>query len=343
METNSESKLETKSESKPKSESKLGMESETKNLLSDEQRQKLKSKGKQLVNNSKELAFTVKNMAWNEIHSLGDKWMPTLKNSQFEKGVLTPSEFVKTGDHLVYKFGSWSWCSALDKGKRDYLPRDKQYLITLGVPCEKRATDFNQVEIEVSNNDDWNTVVYEGNENESVNDFESLNENETIKDFKSMNEIGSKLKNVSNKELDKLNEINKINELSEFEDLIEDEDLAAVTNFVMCRRYDIMITYDNFYQTPRIWLKGMNEFGIPLNHEEIFEDIVLEYRNRTVTLERFPYSGELMVSIHPCRHAETMKRFIEKSRIKPEDYLLIFLKFISSVLPTINYDFTVAI
>lgn len=46
-----------------------------------------------------------------------------------ETGVLTPEEFVAAGDHLVSHFGTWSW-SPGGKGPVDYLPADKQFLVT---------------------------------------------------------------------------------------------------------------------------------------------------------------------------------------------------------------------
>ena len=128
---------------------------------------------------------------------------------------------------------------------------------------------------------------------------------------------------------------------SGFEKIDYDTNSGNLAGFVACRRYDISITYDNYYRTPRVWLKGQNEFGTPMNSHEIFEDIMDEYKNRTVTLERHPYfSGGLHVSIHPCKHADTMKLFIKMSNLQPHMYMFTFLKFVGSVVPTINYDFT---
>ena len=71
---------------------------------------------------------------------------PTRTTSAFlEKGVLTPDEFVAAGDELVYRCPTWSWegvSTGMDPKKvRDYLPADKQYLITRGVPCQTRSLD----------------------------------------------------------------------------------------------------------------------------------------------------------------------------------------------------------
>ena len=46
------------------------------------------------------------------------------------------------GDFLVYKFPSWSWSDASHPSKRaSYLPPDKQFLVTRGVPCHRRLDD----------------------------------------------------------------------------------------------------------------------------------------------------------------------------------------------------------
>ena len=47
-----------------------------------------------------------------------------------ETGVLTPEEFVVAGDHLVHSCPTWQWNGGVDGKKKDYLPGDKQFLIT---------------------------------------------------------------------------------------------------------------------------------------------------------------------------------------------------------------------
>lgn len=52
-----------------------------------------------------------------------------------------------------------------------------------------------------------------------------------------------------------------------------------------------------------------------------------------------------MVFIHPCRHAEVIKKLSSEAmkngkEIKVEHYMFIFLKFISSVMPNLEMDFT---
>ncbi|NDJ00206.1 hypothetical protein GWA97_14105, partial [Flavobacterium sp. LaA7.5] len=49
--------------------------------------------------------------------------------------------------------------------------------------------------------------------------------------------------------------------------------------------------------------------------------------------------------VHPCRHAEVMKKIIETvaeggGELGVHMYLLVFLKFVQAVIPTIEYDYT---
>ena len=39
------------------------------------------------------------------------------------------------------------------------------------------------------------------------------------------------------------------------------------------RTYDLNITYDNFYRTPRLWLFGYDERQRPLSEDDTYEDV----------------------------------------------------------------------
>lgn len=106
------------------------------------------------------------------------------------------------------------------------------------------------------------------------------------------------------------------------------------------------ITYDFYYHTPRLWLIGYSETGQLLTEKEIFEDIMADYANKTVTMEPHPHLGIKQASIHPCNHAKVMKKIIDTIVLNggtPQVHqsLFVFMKFISSVVPTIEYDFTI--
>jgi ubiquitin-like-conjugating enzyme ATG3 len=123
---------------------------------------------------------------------------------------------------------------------------------------------------------------------------------------------------------------------------------APDVHVVRTRTYDLSITYDKYYQTPRMWLFGYDENGEPLKPDQVYEDILTEYVSKTVTVDMHPLTGTPTVSIHPCKHAQVMKKVVDdwiEQGITPRHdlALFVFLKFISGVVPTINYDFTMDI
>lgn len=83
----------------------------------------------------------------------------------------------------------------------------------------------------------------------------------------------------------------------------------------------------------------------------MLEDVISDYANRTVTIETHPHVAGPHASIHPCQHGKVMKTIVRNLIRSSEEgeeaqgpavemYLFIFLKFVSSIIPTINYDFT---
>lgn len=60
-----------------------------------------------------------------------DYLAPVLRDSKFkESGRITPEEFVAAGDYLCYKFPTWQWEAGEPSKRRDFLPADKQYLVS---------------------------------------------------------------------------------------------------------------------------------------------------------------------------------------------------------------------
>ena len=129
------------------------------------------------------------------------------------------------------------------------------------------------------------------------------------------------------------------------DDDVKKEDEAGV---IKTREYEVTVTYDFYYCVPRMWLMGYNEKGIPLTDEEMKEDVMPEYRNKTCTIEPQTHTGIRNISVHPCRHSLLLKKMIkdfQNSGKKLEVYqsILLFLKFLQSVVPTVQYDFTMDI
>jgi ubiquitin-like-conjugating enzyme ATG3 len=136
----------------------------------------------------------------------------------------------------------------------------------------------------------------------------------------------------------------------------------------------------------------------PLTAEQIFQDVSSEHAHKTVTIDPFPHSSTLRIaSVHPCKHADVMKSFIQRMNttvinsrrggvtspskdkgseketkkrwltrkltgsgasspgkgkageeeeegegMRVDFYLVVFLKFIASIVPTIEVDSTTA-
>ena len=81
------------------------------------------------------------------------------------------------------------------------------------------------------------------------------------------------------------------------------------------RTYNLYITYANFYRTPRLYLSGYLSPSEPLPPHLMMEDIVGDYKDKTVTLEDFPwFDGNVkMASVHPCKHASVMKSLLDRA------------------------------
>lgn len=111
------------------------------------------------------------------------------------------------------------------------------------------------------------------------------------------------------------------------------------------RTYDLHITYDKYYQVPRLFLMGYDENRKPLTVAQTYEDFSADHANKTITVEAHPHIDCDMPTVHPCRHAEMMKRLLDQlvengKVLGVHEYLLIFLKFVQTVIPTIEYDYT---
>ncbi|XP_044930286.1 ubiquitin-like-conjugating enzyme ATG3 [Mustela putorius furo] len=123
-------------------------------------------------------------------------------------------------------------------------------------------------------------------------------------------------------------------------------DAGGEDAILLTRTYDLYITYDKYYQAPQLWLFDYDEQSQPLTVEHMYEDISQDHVKKTVTIENHPHLlPPPMCSVHPCRHAEVMKKIIETvseggGELGVHMYLLIFLKFVQAAIPTIEYDYT---
>jgi len=346
-----------------------------------------------------------------------DYLSPVLRESKFkEHGRITPEEFVVAGDFLTYKFPVWTWEKGEASKARDFLPLDKQYLMTRGVPCLRRATSLAYTDADedaekmlsfaedgVGNKEEEWVQTHSGRK---PSETAQIGEIDDIPDLDGPTEGASELPTAMNKlHINNAPDIDDIPDMEEEGLEEEDESQKPVTiepiqvskgNLLQVRTYDVMITYDKYYQTPRIWLLGYDEAGNPLTPSQVFQDVSADHAFKTVTIDPFPHSSKLRVaSVHPCKHADVMKKVIERMNagvvaeqkagglgkgassssdagkkrwfggmvrkvtggspvptadqntndsegMRVDMYLVVFLKFIAIIVPTIEVDSTTA-
>ncbi|GJJ06433.1 hypothetical protein Clacol_000625 [Clathrus columnatus] len=322
--------------------------------------------------------------------------------------LLEPEEFVAAGDFLTYKFPVWTWQKGDQAKARDYLPPEKQYLLTRGVPCLRRATSLAYTDADEDaerlvsfaeggskdKDDEW-VETHAGRKAGDpssaagvIDDIPDLDGPASITgNMNTLNLNGGGPTSADDSGI--IPDLDDIPDMEE-ENLEAEEDEATAKpativkeveiskgNLLQVRTYDVMITYDKYYQTPRK--------GTPLIGSQVFQDVSADHALKTVTIEPFPHSSIQAASVHPCKHASVMKKIIEKmnagvveeqqrprgkdgnkgkwlfrkvtgsgddSKKTPDPdavegmrvdfYLIIFLKFIASIVPTIEVDSTTA-
>ncbi|SCU80274.1 LADA_0B06128g1_1 [Lachancea dasiensis] len=288
-------------------------------------------------------------MSWREYLT------PVSHNSTFQTtGQLTPEEFVEAGEYLCHMFPTWEWnLESSAVSGRDFLPANRQYLVTRKVPSARRAEQLTVVapsgnlpqgDADDTNADSGDGWVVEGQVPET-----KLSQPADHADIDEM---------LQGMELESEDQVD------------EDMVLAAVPSDT--RHYDLYITYSTTYRVPKLYLVGFNNEGQPLTPQQMFQDIAPDYRAKTATIERLPFlrAHVTSVSIHPCKHANVMRVLMERIRevknrrqaseankynaedewediqgevesgLRVDQYLIFFLKFITSVTPGIEHDYT---
>ncbi len=290
---------------------------------------------------------------------------------------------------------TWQWAVVTNpKACKDYLPRDKQFLMTKNVPCSKRCHHLmnslkdNQEKIVEEETGEGGWVDTHYSDSSAAGQPGASDEKHEMTDEKS-NPAAASLQHISKLEGGQVSKTDEdMNEdeeeddddeealdMDDYDHNVRDEDEQIVIKkptaanssvstgkasktaaeataetdediFIPTRTYDLNITYDNYYRTPRLWLSGYDENNKPLTIEQMYEDISEDHAKKTVTFESHPHiPGTPMASIHPCRHAEVMKKLINLmadsgKELEVYSYLMVFLKFVQSVIPTIEYDYT---
>ncbi|KMU90640.1 hypothetical protein CIHG_08451 [Coccidioides immitis H538.4] len=237
----------------------------------------------------------------NYIRTWRDKLAPISHTSTFRStGQITPEEFVLAGDYLVYKFPTWSWADAPPAKRVPYLPEGKQFLVTRGVPCHRRldenfAGDAGKEDVMIKDglgsgdgkegeDEDYGWLnTGGGGGGGGGSEPVTMGSEARIKDVRTVDEAG----NVGEKEEEEEEE-----EIPDMEDEEDDEEA---------------IIRDEIRQSTKAPLA----YICPV----IYPHIVGDYKDKTVTLEDFPFydGGVKMASVHPCKHASVMKILLDRA------------------------------
>ncbi|KAK3336976.1 putative autophagy protein [Cercophora scortea] len=267
------------------------------------------------------------NLLYSTVNSLRDRYTPVSNKSTFRQtGEITPEEFVAAGDYLVYKFPSWSWGDADPPTRRaSHLPRGKQYLVTRHVPCHRRLND------DFAGNAGHEEAVVESSGGKSGDDDDSgwlrtggLSSSQPLKmrEVRTMDHAGNVGKREPvDDEQDDDDDDDDDDDIPDMEDeedddeaiIRDDDDKGDGTN--SRRTYTLYIMYSPYYKTPRLYMSGYLPNGQPLPPHQMMDDIVGDYKEKTVTLEDFPFFANniKMASVHPCKHAPVMKTLLDRA------------------------------
>ena len=278
-----------------------------------------------------------------------------------DTGTLTPEEFVTAGDYLVATCPTWQWEGGESGMQAKYLPEGKQMLVCRGVPCLRRAKDMeNAVDFQEDAGDDDGFTTVGGTANASEEEIAEIPDDEPTQ---APTTAAAALLGNDDDDDDDDDDIPDMDEYAAAQDPSAlpppTAPASSGDNLLKTRTYDMTVTYDKFYQTPRIWLFGYDENRAPLPTKALLEDVSAEHSLKTCTVESHPHLKCHATSIHPCRHADVMKRLTHQlgdvsvsdddagtSSAEPstpvEHYMILFLKFAQTVLPTLEYDFTMS-
>jgi ubiquitin-like-conjugating enzyme ATG3 len=287
----------------------------------------------------------------------------------------------------VFKSPYWHWESGDFSKRKDYLDGDKQFLVTKNVACLKRVNKGGVgvgvgeseeiVDDKEDTGDDYMNIIIISN-NALKEEGDRMNDDEILPEIQTGNE-SPKVEVKKDNEKEEEEEIPDIDDFSGLNIQEETDHVVSTStsnhnnnhnndagdnpssNILTdnVRTYDLFITYDKYYQCPRLWLCGYDSNRKrPLSIEEVFEDVSEDHAKKTITLEPFPHYSSTttnnnteMLTVHPCRHANVMKRIIDRmvessessssaAATEVEACLIVFLKFMSCIVPTIEYDHT---
>lgn len=176
------------------------------------------------------------------------------KSTFFSTGQITPEEFVQAGDYLTHMFPTWKWNGNEDINNvstRDFLPADKQFLISRKVPCHVRADDFFNVQDEFDYNFDEEYLESLKNDDPNLKQVDKATPsgNDTTKDV-TVDDIDDLIDGMEIK--DSENGVDDNDDNGIIQD--DDDDEVIMKSDPNKRFYDLYITYSTSYRVPKMYL-----------------------------------------------------------------------------------------
>ena len=222
---------------------------------------------------------TLKKTLYEGYKAAAEAVIPDLKESNFlETGMLTKEEFRLSCNKLIKMDPSWQWM------------KEGECLMKKRILC-------NKIQLEQDLNVDEDINVYNLKETPEAHEISDTQET-----------------NISiTNEPEQNSDTDSDDFLADFEtqDLIGEDAATFKMNYENMSKahyYNVSITYDQYYRTPRIWFEGIDSGGSLLSQDEIYSDFMVEYIKVSLTLETHPIMDMNYISVHPCKHAFAMQK-----------------------------------
>ncbi len=287
-------------------------------------------------------------------------------SSMLESGTLTPDEFVIAGDALCAAAPQWRWAAGDPAKAKAALPASQQYLVHRDVRQGQRLREMESCVaaerlVDMSAEGGFTSWVEPSLNTEAHVDLTGT----AASSAAACSAAPAPATAAAVAQADDADE-DEFADLTQFADsgsLLRDpvavapQAMALEAPEVMQSgvRYEMSVTFDAYYRTPRVYLRAFDSQQRPLPPSRILEDVHEDLTKRwgaTATIEHHPHIADAVcVSIHPCRHGAAMKRIFDDlveggedpASIRAQRYMFVFLKIIASAVPGLDYDSTFSV